>query len=131
MLTETSQSTSTATPPLKAIKFVSLPRPDAEVVSTWASVTSVTNAHFLSMALEYFETGEPMKIKRFSIKPQNTVKVIRLPLDAGLRLARLASEQLFSPTSICRQAIAKVNDSKPSELFGKEWKRYASHLPRP
>lgn len=128
MSTETSQSTSTAAPHLQAIKFVSLTRADAEVVSTWASIMSVSNAHFLSMALEFFETGEPMKIKRFSMKPQNTVKVIRLPLDAGLRLARLAAERLFSPTSICRQAIAKVNDSKPSELFGQEWKRYASHI---
>lgn len=31
------------------------------------------------MALEYYETGEPMKIKCFTMKPQKTAAVIRLP----------------------------------------------------
>ena len=128
MPTPTSQSTSTAAPPIRVVGLVRLPLAAAEDLATMASMISVTNAHFLSMALEYYETGEPMKIKCFTMKPQKTAAVIRLSADVGLRLARLAAERLYSPADICKQAIATVNDSTPSELFGKDWSRYAPHL---
>lgn len=128
MSTAISPSPSTAPSLLKAVAQVRLPLSVAESVSLWASSTSVTNAHFLSMAIEYFDTGEPMKINRLSMKPQKTATVIRLPADAGLRLARLSAERRYSPADICKQAIAKVLDSTPSELFGKDWRGYATHI---